>query len=185
MVAVVISAVLVWSASLQMKLMSDNAKSSQLANSLGSKTNEYTQILGNERKLVDAKNKLKRCTPGLGAFPAGGTADALQHSTMEGIQITRVRLDQNFRRDAGGQVENGGRRADPGKAGASVERITLSSRPRTATPIRERSHDQFKEVIARNPFFQGRNITTNSILLREISSPQVDTESGGTLSSSI
>jgi len=34
-------------------------------------------------------------------------------------------------------------------------------------------------VIARNQFFQKSQVTTNSILLREISSPQIDAGTGG------
>jgi hypothetical protein len=180
MAAVVISAVLVWSASLQVKLMSENANSSRLEHSLGSRTNEYTQILSNERKLVDARNKLEMLhLLATDRFLQSDLLNALQHATLEGIQITRLRLDQNYTATPEVKSKMVNDKFVPGKPGVSTEKITLSIEAKDTSPNPGgEAMNQFKEVIARDPFFQSAHVTTNSILLRELSTPQVDTESG-------
>src|ERR1700741_2951130 len=55
---VLVLAVLVWSGSLQVKLISDNAKLSRLESSLSARTNQYHQILADEAKLTEIKAKL-------------------------------------------------------------------------------------------------------------------------------
>src|SRR5580698_3897342 len=54
----VVVLVLVWSSSLQVKIMADNGRLSNLENKLNSKTNDYARVLDNQKKLFEMNGKL-------------------------------------------------------------------------------------------------------------------------------
>jgi hypothetical protein len=177
---VLVMAVLVWSGSLQMKLMSDNAKLSRLQTSLNMRTNEYLQILNSQKQLAETDGKLTALHQiTTNRFLQANLLNALQRATMEGVQLSRLRLDQNFTvtpEVKGKMVDD---RLVPGKPGGSTERITLILDARDTSPNPGGEViNRFKEKIAHHPYFQQQHISTNDIMLRNLSAPQVDTESG-------
>jgi hypothetical protein len=167
---VLVFAVLVWSGSLQMKLMSDNAKLSRLQTSLNNRTNEYLQILNSQKQLAETDGKLAALHQmTTNRFLQANLLNALQRATMEGVQISHLRLDQNF--SVIPEVK--------GKPAGTSERITLVLDAKDTSPNPGGEViNRFKETIARNPYFQQQHISTNDILLRNLSAPQVDTDSG-------
>ncbi len=180
MASVLVGAVLVWSASLQVKLLSDSGESSRLQNSLGSKTNDYVKILGDERKLTETKNKLDSLRHlATDRFLQSELLNALQRTTLEGIQVTSIRIDQNFTTIPEVKPSMVDNRHVPGKPASSIEKVTLAIDARDTSPNPGgEAMNHLKEVIAHHIYFQRMGVTTNSILLRDMSSPQVDPDTG-------
>jgi hypothetical protein len=177
---VIVMAVLVWSGSLQMKLMSDNAKLSRLQTSLNTRTNEYAQILDSQQKLAETEGKLKALhRVAADRFLHADLLNALQRSTMEGVQLNRLRVEQSFAVVPEVKSKMVDARLVPGKPGSSAEKIVLVLEARDSSPNPGgESINRFKEALAHNPYFLRQHISTNEILLRNLSAPQMDAESG-------
>lgn len=169
--------VLVWSSSLQVKIMTDNGKLNNLEGNLSRRTNDYVKILNNQKKLVEIKSKLAALNQlAAGRFLQGTVLDAFQHSPVENIQVGHLRTEQSFdvvpdsppvKLDSGKVI--------PGKAGVATERIKLVVDARDGSPNPGIPQvNKFKDILARTPYFVEQNIGTNSITLKGITPPSID-----------
>jgi hypothetical protein len=175
----VVVMVLVWSSSLQVKIMADSGHLSNLEGKLASHTNEYTRILENEHKLAESNEKLKALNE-LAArrFLQANMLDAFQHSPVEGIQINRLHTDQTYevmpeipttRGDNGKMI--------PGRPGMATERIKLYIDARDgSTNPGIMQVNKFKDIISQTSYFEKERISSNRITLKNITSPTFDNE---------
>jgi hypothetical protein len=174
--------VLVWISSLQVKIMADNSRLGNLQSRLSLRTNDYTQILDNKRKLTEANDKLTALNRlAANRFLHATLLDSLMHATVDGIQITKFRTDENV--DTTLEVKpvlnEAGRMVANGKPATATEKIRLILDARDASPNPgDEQINKFKETLARTPYFESQKISTNNILLRNLSSPQLDNDSG-------
>jgi hypothetical protein len=173
--------VLVWSSSLQLKIMTDNGKLTNLQASLSSRTNQYAQILINKKKLGEYNEKLSALNQlAANRYLQASALDSFLHVQVDGIQITHLRTDQSFENTPeakAGTSENG--RPVPAKPATATERIKLLIDAKDASP--NPGGDQitkFKETLATSPYFVEQHISTNNIFLKNFSTPQIDNESG-------
>jgi hypothetical protein len=165
-----VCAVLIWSASLQMKLVADNVKLGHLQSSLNSRTNEYAQIMADQAKLAEVNDRLDslhRLTAN--RFLQANLLNALQRTTVEGITLSHLRLDQGF------YIVQSGK----GHKGSSTEKdlLTIEAKDNSANPGSE-TITAFKECLTRLAYFQHEHMTTNDILLKNLSMPQADADTG-------
>src|SRR5262249_10901037 len=130
---IIVCGVLVWSSSLQVKVMTQNGKVSRLEASLGSRTNSYQQVLKDKKQLGDATEKMEALNKlSIKRLMRAKLMDALQHTSVEGIQPTRVRVEQSF------EVTPAVKAADnkPGRPASSTERtlLVLEAKDTSANP---------------------------------------------------
>jgi hypothetical protein len=173
---VAVCVVLVWSSSLQVKVMTQNGKLNGLEAALASRTNTYQQVLKDKKKLAETTEKMGALTQlATNRFLQGQLLDALQHATVDGIQLTRVKIEQSY------DVTPATKAADnkPAKPGKSVEKIMLilEAKDTSANPGGDQVN-KFKETLAQNPYFKARNVTTNEVLLKNLATPQLDQDTG-------
>ena len=89
--------VLVWGGSLQVKLMSYKARLNGLEAKLNSQTNSFQQIQSNQAKLNVINQKLGALHQlATNRFLIANVLNSLQQSTLEGIQLMRLRTEQTF-----------------------------------------------------------------------------------------
>ncbi len=177
---VLVSAVLVWMGSLQVKIIADHANLTNLEARLSSRTNQFVQIL-NDTTNLDAINEklgaLNRMVTN--RFLQASALDALQRATVPGIHIIRLRTDQTYEETPAVKptVEKG--KSIPGKPGGATEkiRLTLDAKDASENPGGDQIN-KFRVMLACTPYFQNQNISTNDIRLRNYSSPQLDNETG-------
>jgi hypothetical protein len=172
--------VLVWISSLQVKIMADKSHLSNLEARLASHTNDYNQILTNKRKLLDVDDKLAALNRlSANRFLSATLLNALMHATVDGIQITHLRTEQSFAQvaEVPPLIERG--HAIGGKPASAVEKtkLILEARDSSANPGNEQIN-RFKETLAHTPYFETQQISTNNIMLRNLSPPQLDADSG-------
>ncbi|EEF62422.1 hypothetical protein [Pedosphaera parvula] len=168
--------VLVFSSSLQVKVMTQNAKLNTLEARLGTRTNEYQQILRDRKKLGETTEKLTALQiMATNRFLYATLLDSLQHTVVDGIHITRIRVDQNY--EVTPPVKGDSNK--PGKPGKSTERVflTLDARDSSANPGGDQVN-RFKEAISQYSYFKENHLTTNEIRLKNLATPQLDAESG-------
>jgi hypothetical protein len=180
MAGVIVFAVLVWSGSLQMKLMSDNGRLTRLESSLSNKTNGYVVVISNQQALASVQAKLDALQRlATNRFLQAELLNALQRTTVDGIALTKFRLDQSYNITPDEQPHTVDGKFVPGKPGGHLERILLSmeAKDSSANPGVE-AINKLKETLACNPYFQKQNISTNEILLKNVSQANVDAETG-------
>jgi len=173
--------VLVWSSSLQLKLMLDNGKLTQAEARYSDKTNEVGIVIKNQKRLAEITEKLAALNRlATNRFLQAEVLNALEHTTVEGVQLGRARVEQTFSVVAEIKPKMGdGNKLIPGKPGSSTEKITLTleAKDTSPNPGNERI-TRFKELLVQFPYFQRERVSTNAILLKNLNSPQVDNESG-------
>lgn len=175
--------VLVWISSLQVKIMADNAGLSSLQSRLNTHTNEYRQVVENKKKLQDVNDKLAALNRlAADRFLQATLLDAPLHATVDGIQLTHLRTEHTF--DVAPEIKpviEHGKTMVAGRSAAAVERVKLilDAKDTSANPGNEQIN-KFKETLAQTPYFQAQKISTNNIMLKNLSTPQSDAESGKT-----
>jgi hypothetical protein len=164
---------LVWASSLQLEAMISKNDLSQIENEITSRTNEYQQVLVNQKKVADARTKLgalQKLTSS--RFLQGNLLNALQQATAEGVQLTRVRVDQSYFTMEGTASVTNNDRVIPGRSGTTSERIvlTLDARDFSASPGDQ--VNKFKEALTEHPYFKAILNKTNGVQLISLSPPQ-------------
>jgi hypothetical protein len=177
---VLVCAMLVWIGSRQVKIIADNVNLGNLEARLSSRTNQFVTILNNKTNLDGITEKLGALNRMVtNRFLEANVLDALQHTTVAGIQLLRLRTEQIYEETPGTKpiVEKG--KTIPGKPGGSTERIKLllDAKDASENPGGDQIN-KFREMLACTPYFQKQNILTNNIRLKTYSSPQLDNESG-------
>jgi hypothetical protein len=176
----VVVLVLMWSSLLWAKIITDNSKLSNLESKLSSQTNQYTQIIVNRNKLNELNNKLSALSRlATNRFLQATLLDALQQSTVDGIQLVKLHTEQAYEVTAETKpvvTDNG---KTPGRPASSKEKITLllDAKDTSPNPGGEQIY-KFKDTLARTPYFVEQRISTNQIQLKTLATPQLDNETG-------
>jgi hypothetical protein len=164
---------LVWSSSLQLEAMISKNDLSQIENEITSRTNEYEQVTANQRKVADARAKLEALQKlASSRFLQGNLLNALQQATVEGVQLTRMRVDQSYFTMEGTASVTNNNRVIAGRPGTTTERIvlTLDARDFSASPGDQ--VNKFKEAVAGYSYFKAILNKTNGVQLISLSPPQ-------------
>jgi len=128
--AVVIGAmVLGWSGYLQARAVGAKVELSHLEATLRAHTNDFYQVLENKRKLDDTNMKLIRLQQlATNRFLNGTVLDALQHTTVDEVQLIRARISHDYlvveRTD--NKTNSDGLILSRGKPASSTEKVTLT-----------------------------------------------------------
>ena len=173
----VVVLVLIWSSFLQAKIIADGSRLGNLEGKLSSQTNQYTQIIANRNKLNELNNKLSALGRlATNRFLNATLLDALQQSTVDGIQLMKLHTDQAFEVTAEVKPENG---KTAGHPAVSKEKITLylDAKDTSPNPGGEQIY-KFKDTLAHTSYFVEQHISTNQIQLKALATPQLDNESG-------
>lgn len=165
---------LAWWSWLQVRVMVAHADLSQIEGQIQSHTNAYEVVLINQRKINQAKDdiaalqKLSR-----DRFLQGNLLNALQHATVPGVQLMRLRVEQTYvdKKPAASQYHHAGK--GPPSPGTITEKIvvTLDARDDSSTPGDQ--VNKFKEAISREPYFRKELDKTNGVRLTNLSPPQI------------
>jgi hypothetical protein len=124
--------------------------------SVDSKTNAYARARVELLKVAVARQRLEALDKlQASRFLQGNLLNALQQATVDGVQLTRMRLDQSY--EVGAGSKNG-----PGR---SVEHISLYLGAKDFSPNPGDQVNKFKDMITRNSYFQGMLDKTNAVQL--------------------
>src|SRR5205085_2585034 len=95
--ALLISLMLVWSSSLQLKAMMANSEVSRVEGLMNGRTNEYQVVMVNQKKTEEIKQKLSALHKlATNRFLNATLLNALQLTTVEDVQLIRIRTDQTY-----------------------------------------------------------------------------------------
>jgi hypothetical protein len=171
---------LVWSSSLQMQIISEKGKLSELAVSLNSQTNGYQQVVASQKRLVDTEQKLGALQQlATNRFLWASVLNPLQQTAVNDVDLLQLKGEQTFvRTEEIKPRTNEFKVVLPGKPATVTEKTALILKARDLGPGPGDQIGRFKDAIANAPYFQSLLGKTNEVKLTSLSAPQVDLDSG-------
>lgn len=164
---------LAWWSSLAAKDIWARAELGHLESQLATRTNEFQQVLQNQKKLEDVVAKLDGLQEmATNRLLYGTLLNALQQTTVDDVQLNRFRTDQAYAyNDEVKGTTNSFGRAVPGRPASVTEKIvvTLEARDSGANPGDQ--VNKFKKSVSDSPYFQAAMGTTNEVRLTSLSPP--------------
>ncbi|HOX58273.1 MAG TPA: hypothetical protein P5205_14225 [Candidatus Paceibacterota bacterium] len=178
--ALAIVLILVWSSSLQLKAMLIRSDVNQLEAQISSHTNQYLVVLDNQNQAAEINRKLAALRKLSATRLLNGTLlNALQQTTVEDVNLLRLRLEQNYNYVAGTKARTNEHNAlIPGKPASSTEKIVVTLEGTDGSANSGDGLNKYKEALAINPYFKEALVRTNGISLKSLAPPQVSPRDG-------
>jgi len=165
---------LAWSSSLQLKAMIARGEVNHVAAQLATRTNEFQQVLVNQRKLIEANHRLSLLQQMATNRVLHGTLlNAMQQTTLDDVQLTRLKTDEAFIYNEEIKAKtNANDHVIPGRPASVTERVVLTVEARDSGTNPGDQVNKFKQAIGQSPYFQATMGKTNEVRLANLSPPQ-------------
>jgi hypothetical protein len=167
---------LVWSGTVEINAILAQERFAGVEGTINARTNAYQHVESDRKKIGTIQFKLAALQKMQAArFLQGNLLDALQHATVDNVQLTRLRVDQAYFLTEGTDAQTNGDHMVAGRSATVKERIIahLDARDYSANPGDQ--VNKFKEVIAKQTYFQSVLDKTNGVqLANPPSAPQND-----------
>ena len=167
---------LMWSGTVEINAILAKERFAGVQASINAQTNAYQHVESNRKRIGTIQFRLAALQKMQAArFLQGSLLNALQHATVDNVQLTRLRVDQAYFLTEGTESQTNGDRVIAGRPATVKERIIahLDARDFSANPGDQ--VNKFKEVIAKQAYFQTMLDKTNGVqLANPPSAPQTD-----------
>ncbi len=173
--AILVSVMVVWSIALQAKAMKVKSDLNHLQSQINARTSEYQAVLKSQHNLADVNHRLTALHKlAANRLLYGNLLDALQHTTIDEVQLIRFRTDQSyqFTDEFKGKTNDDGRITPPRPA-TSTEKIVLFLDARDSGANPGDQVNKFKKTISDYPYFRNYLGKTNEARLTTLSPPSV------------
>jgi hypothetical protein len=176
----VIAALLVWSSFLQLRLTLASSEVSSIENRMNSKTNEYRQLLDNQKKTTEINDKLAYLRLlATNRFLNGNLLNALQKTTTDDAQLIRLRIEQLYTKTEATKTRTNEHDVIiKGKPATMTEKIVLILDGLDLSRSPGDEVNRFKSVLTSNAYFKTMLVKTNPVTLRSLSAVQPAPGSG-------
>ncbi len=172
--AFLVALMLVWSSSLQLQAMLAKKDVSDRQTAIEARTNEFQRVQVDQKKMADVKAKLdalKKMTAS--RFLQGNLLNALQLVNVSGVQLTRIKVDQDYLYAPGTKPQTNGDRITRGWPETVTEKIVVSLDAKDSGPNPGDQVNKFKEAVAGQTYFKASLNKTNGVQLTYLSPPQI------------
>jgi hypothetical protein len=167
---------LMWSGMVEVNAMMAREHLYGVQMEIDSKTNAYQHVVADQNKIATIQKKLAALQKLQAArFLQGNLLDALQHATVDGVQLTRLRVEQTCLITEGSEAKTTGAYTTAARPPTVREKIVvhLDARDFSANPGDQ--VNKFKAAIAKEHYFQAMLEKTNGVqLANPPSAPMVD-----------
>ena len=167
--------ILVWAGYLQTRILNVKSEVSRLQAQHQARTNDYRQVIANKRKWEDATEKLgKLLQLTTNRFLNGTLLDALQHATVENVQLMRIKISHDYANveETKTKKDSEGKIITRGKPASATEKVVLVLEARDTSGGEQTI--KYREAIARSPYFQAMVGKANEVRLAK-----QETQAGG------
>ncbi|HEY5297607.1 MAG TPA: hypothetical protein VIK59_06760 [Verrucomicrobiae bacterium] len=171
--AFLIALMLVWSSSLQLEAMISKKSLADVQAQIETHSDQYQNVVGSLKKINEAKNKLAALQKLSAArFLQGNLLNALQESTLDNVQLARLRVDQSYFNVPGAPAKTNDNHVTPGYLATTHEKIVvvLDAKDFSASP--GDAVNKFKEMLANQSYFKSILSKTNGVQLTSLSPQQ-------------
>ncbi|MGO9586702.1 MAG: hypothetical protein ACLP2Y_10955 [Limisphaerales bacterium] len=172
--ALCVALTLVWSSSLQLQNMLAKKEVSDKQTEVAARTNEFQHVLTDQKKTAAAKEKLKALKKMTNSrFLEGNLLNALQQVPVDGVRLTRLKVDQDYFYAAGTPSQTNKNGVILGRPSTVTEKIIvwLDAWDSSANPGDQ--VNKFKEAVATQSYFKATLNKTNGVQLINLSAPQI------------
>lgn len=167
--ALLVALTLAASSWLQLKVMLANKDFEQVKAQITKRSNGSQRVQSEQKEIGVAKMKLAALQKLTASrFLDGNLLNALQLSTVDGVALTRLRVQQSYHLTA----ETGSKSSKFRKPATVTENIVvvLDAQDSSANPGDQ--VNKFKDAIAKQSYFKTMLDPTNGVLLTSLSAPQ-------------
>ncbi len=168
---------LVWSGMVEVNAVLASERFTGVQMAINAKTNAYQRVVSDQKKIGLIQYKLSALQKLQAArFLQGNLLDALQHATVDNVQLTRLREEQSYFLTEGTDSITNGDTVIAGRPGIVKERIIVHLDARDFSPNPGDQVNNFRAAIAKQAYFQAMLNKTNGVQLASPPSPpQTDT----------
>lgn len=165
---------LAWISELQLKSMIARGELGRVAGQLNSRTNEFQQVLTNQRKLVEANRRLSLLQQmSTNRLLHGNLLNGLQQTTLDEVNLIRLKTDENYVYNEEIKPKtNSTDRITPGRPASVTERITVTLEAKDSAPNPGDQVNKFKQAISQSRYFESILGSSNEVRLANLSPPQ-------------
>jgi hypothetical protein len=169
-----VAVMLVWSSSLQLQAMLAKNGLGRVEAQMNSHTNDYRQVLDNQKKSVEINQKLLALQKlSSNRFLNGPVLNALQQTTVEDVELIRLKIDQTYALVEEVKPRTNDTRVVAGKPATITEKIVLALEGKDSSANAGDQVNKFKEAVAKHPYFQEKLGRTNEVSLKNLSAPTI------------
>jgi len=177
--ALLVSVVLVWSSSLQLKAMLVKGDLSRVEGQMNALTNDYKQVVNNQKMVAEINHKLVSLQQlATNRFLNATLLDALQKTTHDDVQLVHLRVTQDYIVVEETKARTNASVVTPVKPGSATEIITLTLDGSDASLNPGEQVLKFKQMLVNNEYFQAMLGKTNEVILKNQGAPQANPETG-------
>ncbi len=168
-----VAAALVWSGALQVRTLAVAAQLQRLEGDIATRTNDFQDVLAMENRTREVESHLAALHRlATNRFLNGNLLNALQQTTVEHVELTRLKVDQTYQYTEPTKDKNSpGGRVIRGKPATWTERIVVTLEARDGSPNPGDQINPYKQTLASHPYFQGLLGRTNEVRLVALSAP--------------
>jgi hypothetical protein len=172
---VLVVLMLAWSISLQLKAMIARSELSRVASQLATRTNDFQQVLVNQRKLIEANNKLILLQEmATNRMLYGTLLNALQQTTLDDVQLTRLKTDETYvyNEEIKPKTNAANAHITPGRPPNVTQKVVVTLEAKDSGPNPGDQVNKFKQTINQSPYFQAILGKASEARLVNLSPPQ-------------
>jgi hypothetical protein len=167
---------LMWSGIVKINTFLAQERLAGVQGSINAQTNASQHVEADLKKIAAIQLKLAALQKLQAArFLQGNLLDALQHATVEGVQLTKLHLDQSFVITEGTAAQTNGTQVVAGRPATVKEKIIAHFDARDFSANPGDQVNKFKDVIAKQAYFRAMLDKTNGVqLANPPSAPQTE-----------
>lgn len=173
-----VALMLAWSLSIQFKVILAKQELRRVDEKMASQKNDYQGVQEDLQKLRETTNKLGALKLLSASRLLHGTVmNVFQESVVDDIQLTKLRIEQQYLVTEEIKARTNGNRVTPGKPATVTEKIltVVDARDSSSVPGDEQVN-KFKDKLANNPYYLTVLGKTNEVTLKNLSRPTTSTE---------
>ncbi|HMP83973.1 MAG TPA: hypothetical protein PKA41_14840 [Verrucomicrobiota bacterium] len=164
---------LVWSGTIQLKVMMYRSELGTMDGQVASLTNKYTTVLEQQARAKDTRRKLDALNSlATNRFLQGSLMDAMQRSTVDHVQLTRLKILQEYTYTPEVKGRTNAGRITPGKPPTVKEKITIALDAKDSSPNPGDQINPLREAVGTNIFFSTLLGKNNEVVMTKLSQPQ-------------
>jgi hypothetical protein len=164
---------LVWFSSSWLVYMEVKHSLNQVQAEIQTRSNAWSQVQVNLKKVADTQNRLDALQKLSSArFLQGNLLNVLQHVYVPNVQLTRVKVDQNYILKSASPATKNDTVTIPGHAATITERVILTLDAKDFSPNSGDGVNRFNSALTKQDYFSTSLDPTNGVRLANLSAPQ-------------
>lgn len=177
--ALLIALTLGWASSLQLKALIAKVSLNRIEAKIDARNADFKKVVDAQKKIADINHRLLSLhSLATNRFLYGNLLNAMQQVVTDDIQLSQIRVDQQFAFVEGTKPKTNANKVTPGKPATSTESIALSFDGSDTSASPGDQVPKFKAQITAHPYFQAVLGKSDQVTLKTMSAPQIDPETG-------